>query len=49
MLPPCTPVNEMLVALTPIVGVGAAVMANVTATVCGVFVAPVPVIAIVPV
>ena len=28
-------------ALTPIVGVGAAVMANVTATVCGVFVAPV--------
>jgi hypothetical protein len=39
----------MLVALTPIVGVGAAVIANVTATVCGVFVAPVPVIAIVPV
>ncbi len=39
----------MLVALIPIVGVGAAVMANVTATVCGVLVAPVPVIATVPV
>jgi hypothetical protein len=39
----------MLVALTPIVGVGAAVMANVTGTVCGVFVAPVLVIAIAPV
>ena len=39
----------MLVALTPIVGVGTAVIANVTPTVCGVFVAPVPVIAIVPV
>jgi hypothetical protein len=39
----------MLVALIPIVGVGAAVMANVTATVCGVLVAPVPVMAIVPV
>lgn len=39
----------MLVALIPIVGVGAAVMANVTATVCGELVAPVPVMAIVPV
>ena len=39
----------MLVALIPIVGVGAAVMANVTATLCGVLVAPVPVMAIAPV
>ena len=38
-----------MVTLIPIVGVGAAVMANVTATVCGELVAPVPVMAIVPV
>ena len=49
MLPPCTPVNEILLALIPIVGVGAAVMANVTATVCGELVAPVLVMAIVPI
>ena len=35
--------------LIPIVGVGAAVTANATATVCGVLAAPVPVMAIVPV
>jgi hypothetical protein len=49
MLPPCTPVNEILVALIPIVGWGAAVMVNLTATVCGELVAPVLVMAIVPV
>ena len=32
LLPPCIPVNERLVALSPIVGVGAAVIASVTAT-----------------
>lgn len=30
LLPPCTPVNERLVALSPMVGVGAAVIARVT-------------------
>ena len=32
LLPPCTPVNERVVALSPIVGVGAAVIESVTAT-----------------
>ena len=32
LLPPCTPVNAMLDALSPIVGVGAAVIESVTAT-----------------
>jgi hypothetical protein len=40
LLPPCNPVNDRLVALKPIVGVGAAVTESVTAMDWGVFVAP---------
>lgn len=44
LLPPCTAENDKDVALSPIVGVGAAVISSVTATVWGEFDAPMPVI-----
>src|SRR5512145_1926727 len=49
LLLPCTLVNERLVALRPMVGVGAAVMDSVTVTDCGVLVAPEAAIVTVPV
>ena len=48
LLPPCTPVNEKFVALSPMVGVGAAVIETVTPMTWGVLVAPVAEIATLP-
>lgn len=48
LLPPWTAENDNVVALRPMVGVGAAVTSKLTVTVCGEFVAPVPTMVIRP-
>lgn len=48
LLPPCTAENDNVVALRPMVGVGAAVTSKLTVTVCGELVAPVPTMVIRP-
>jgi len=48
LLPPCTAENDNVVALRPMVGVGAAVTSKLTLTVCGELVAPVPTMVIRP-
>lgn len=48
LLPPCTAEKDNVVALKPMVGVGAAVTSKLTVTICGELAAPVPTIVIRP-
>ncbi|MEQ1654323.1 MAG: hypothetical protein ABL960_01390 [Nitrospira sp.] len=48
LLPPCAAENDNVVALKPMVGVGAAVTSKLTVTICGELAAPVPTIVIRP-